>query len=466
MIPAGKLDDFARLIGRSRAEVHATTADKLIRGIVGPHIVAAPDPEQASMVAAVDAALTTTMRRVLHHPDFQALESLWRSVELLTRELETGPQLQIVLYDISAEELAADLSSTDVLEETGVFRLFVAPPETDWQLGPPSVLIGNYVFEQTPPHAELLGRIGKIAAAAQAPFIAAISTECLRKRAASEIHPLITQSWDRLRRQPHARFLGLTVPKFLLRWPYGPKTEPIDSFAFEEFTPQAGLKGMLWANGSILAGLLLGRTFSAQGLLGMRLGEIMTLDDVPFYYYTDADGDQVALPSTERLVSEPLAAHVVTQHFMPILCNRGRPEIRLGSFHSLGGPELAGPWSPLPIAPDERIEPSADEGALDEEEVESVEAFESQAAAEAESELDALLADLQSSLGDSADREVVRTVDEPTTATQSAEMEQASPAGSGDELDALLAALAPKEPETTVSESEMDPELAALLAEL
>jgi type VI secretion system protein ImpC len=464
MIPAGKLDDFARLIGRSRAVIQTTTVNELVRGIVAPHIVAAPNPEQASLIAAVDAALTTTMRRVLHHPDFQALESLWRSVELLTRELETSPHLQIVLYDISAEELAADLSSTNVLEETAVYQLFVEPQDVSGQLGPPSALIGDYVFEQTPPHAELLGRIGKIAAAAQAPFLAAISTESLQTRAAEEIHPLIAESWNRLRGLPQAHFLGLTVPKFLLRWPYGAKTEPIDSFAFEEFTPQAGLKGMLWANGSILAGLLLGRTFSAQGLPGMRLGEIMTLDDVPFYYYTDADGDQVALPSTERLVTESLAAHVIAQHFMPVLCNRGRPEIRLGSFHSVGGPELAGPWSPRVLEPDKKLDSS--EAVAPSEDVLSVDAFEAQAAAVANSDLDAHLADIQSPPADSREPVVARTGEELGTEPELGKVEQPSPRGTENDLDELLAALASKEKETTASKPDIDPELAALLAEL
>ena len=86
------------------------------------------------------------------------------------------------------------------------------------------------------------------------------------KRDPNEVHPLVTESWSALRQMPQANYIGLTVPRFMLRWPYGAATEPIESFDFEEFTPQAGLSGMLWANGSILAGLLLGKTFSEQGL--------------------------------------------------------------------------------------------------------------------------------------------------------------------------------------------------------
>ena len=89
----------------------------------------------------------------------------------------------------------------------------------------------------------------------------------------------------------------------------------------------------------------------------MKLGSQMTLGDVPFYYYTDPDGDQIALPSTERMVSEPTAVRIMSQNFMPVLPIRGRSEVRLGSFDSLGGALLAGPWAPLDIQPDETSRP-------------------------------------------------------------------------------------------------------------
>jgi type VI secretion system protein ImpC len=458
-IPHGKLDDFARLIGRSTAAAPPAPVNELIKSVVGPHIVAAPSADQPALAAAVDEALSDTMRRVLHHPDFQTLESIWRSMELLVREVETSTQLQLVLYDITAEELAADLSERDALGESGLYSLLVEQPPMDAQQGPLSALIGNYLFELTPPHAELLGRIGKIAAAAQAPFVAAVSPECLKKLKPEEVHPLVQESWDTLRSLPQAAYLGLTVPRFMLRWPYGSKTEPIDSFDFEEFTPHAGLKGMLWANGSILAGLLLGKTFREQGLPAMKLGTIMSVGDIPFYYYTDSDGDQVALPSTERLVPESAAAHVISQHFMPVLCIRGRPEIRLGSFQSLAGATLAGPWAPVSVAPDRAPEAAAE--AAPSAEVLPVAAFEAQATAEAQDELDALLAGLISPAAESSESP---TASEPPAEGPAAAAESAADQASEDDLDALLAGLSSGE--EPAGDSEIDSDLAALLADL
>ena len=434
-----KLSDFARLVDRPAAEERESLPiDQLLRRVVGPHVVAAKDPRQDVLVAAVDAALSDTMRRVLHHPDFQATEALWRSVDMVIRRLETGANLKIVLYDVTAEEIAADLSSTTELEETGLYKLLVEQPALDAQQGAVSAIVGNYLFEQTPPHAELLGRMAKIAAAARAPFIAAISTECLQKVDPEDVPPLITESWSALRALPEAAYLALTVPRFMLRHPYGKRTDSIERFAFEEFTPEYGLRGMLWGNSAILAGLLLGLMFSKQGFKKMDLGSILTVGEMPFYYYTDADGDQVAFPCTERLLNERVAQHVTSQRFLPVLAIRGRPEVRLGGLLSLAGTRLAGAWAAAVPA----SAPAASAKAP------SAAAEEPADSSGGDSDLDAILNSLD---GDASS-------DAPSEAAESGDSD----------LDAILAGLSASEEkqEEAAGGEEVDADLAAMLAEL
>jgi type VI secretion system protein ImpC len=194
--------------------------------------------------------------------------------------------------------------------------------------------------------------MSRLCAAAQAPLLAGIGTDVIKKLKPEEIHPLITESWGALKSMPEAGYLGLTVPRFMLRNPYGAKTDPIDKFEFEEFTPSEGLKGMLYTSGAILAGLMLAQSFEKAGTLKkIDLGSVMSAGDMPYYYYEDADGDQTALPCTERQLSVDTAAHVTAQRFMPVLAIKGRPEVRLGSFQSLAGKPLAGLWAPITIAP-------------------------------------------------------------------------------------------------------------------
>jgi type VI secretion system protein ImpC len=454
----GKLSDFARLVGApTAAPKSATPIAELLKQAVGPYVVPAKDPKQDQLVETVDSALSGTMRSVLHHADFQYFEALWRSVDFLVRRLETDEHLQIVLYDVTAEEIAADLSKANGLENSGLYKLLIEQPALDANQGPLAVIIGNYVFEQTPPHAELLGRIAKIAAQSQTAFIAAVGTTCLETKPA-DLHPLVRDAWEDLAKMPESGYTGLVLPRFMLRMPYGERTDPIESFDFEEFTPRAGLNGMLWGNPAVIAGLLLGATFTQQGAK-MQPGSVLTLGEMPFYYYTDSDGDQTALPCTERMLSSRMAELVSKYRFMPLLSMKGRPEVRLGGFGSLAGSPLAGPWRPVTKSSPEPAEP-------EEKPKKKKKAEPAEEATETQ--------------------EQTETVEEPEVSTEAETSSEAEPAAepaasatdsssTDAELDKLLASLneetAPTEtpPEAAAvegGESEMDPDLAKLLKEI
>ena len=343
-VPADRrLGEFQTLIDDMNARMaEASDMDDLIQRVVAPYVHAAPDPEQETMLAAVDEALSAAMRTVLHHPDFQAVEATWRSLEFLARRIETGPNVEIVLYDVSAEEWAADLAAEADLSNSGLFQMLAEQPRLDDAQGPISAVFGLYTLEETPPHAELMGRMAKISAWMNAPFMAAISPAFLDTKK-EDRHPLTVEAWDALRALPEAAHAGLAAPRFLLRLPYGARTEPVDPFDFEEFTLRDGLRGMLWGNAVVLSAVLLAQT-AAQGGRDMRLGAVMTASDMPFHFMTDQHGDQVALPCTERLLTTTTMAHVVARGFMPLLSIKGRNEVRQGSFQALGAAELEGPW--------------------------------------------------------------------------------------------------------------------------
>ncbi|MBV8912534.1 MAG: type VI secretion system contractile sheath large subunit, partial [Acetobacteraceae bacterium] len=452
-----KLSDFARLVGRKT--MAEASADDLIRRLVGPFIQPARDSRQDALVARVDEALSAAMRRVLHHPDFQTAEALWRSVELLVRRIETGAKMQIVLYDISAEELAADLAASDSLEKSGLYSLLVDQPALDAHQGPLSLIAGLYQWELTPPHADLLGRMAQVAGAAGAPFLSGIGPDPLREPQ-HEWHPLIQQAWSALRGLPASAYLGLGTPRFLLRMPYGKKTDPIDAFAFEEFTRQGGLSGMLWGNPAALVALCLAETWSRDSRT-MKLGSVATLDDLPVYVYVDKDGDQIALPCTERLFTEKIAAQVGSLGVIPVVSLRGRPEVRVASFNAVNGQPIAGRWAPVDIAPPPAAPVAAPPPAAPKPAAETpAEAAPAQAAEPAPvatSELDALMASLdETPASPAASAAVAEPAPEPAA-------EQADQADA--DLDALLASLN-AEPEPPASPDETEADLDALLASL
>lgn len=340
-IPAkDSIEDFIKLVGESTVnrETASSAIENLLKNAVTPYIEPSADPRQEAMVSAVDSALSGMMRSILHHPDFQDMESLWRSVELLTQRLETDTNLQIVLYDITAEEVAADLAGAENLKETGLFKLFVEQPVLDEQQGPLTAIAACYTFEKKASHADLLRRIAQIVSETQTPFIGSINLKSL-----SDETPV--EEWSALSGLPEAAYLALTVPKFMLRIPYGSKGEPIDPFDFEELVVHDDASKFLWGNSSILAGLSLGMSYTEQGLRGMKIHSNMKIGEMPYHYYTDSDGDQIAIPCTEQLFTDTQVSQINSQNLIPMISVKGQPVVQLGGWSSLNGRNLAGRWA-------------------------------------------------------------------------------------------------------------------------
>ncbi len=344
--PSGgaKLDDFARLTGRASVSAQADDSlSALLKRVIGPFVKPAAAPNKDALVATVDAALTDAMRAVLMQGDFQNAESLWRGVDFLLRRLETSHQLQVQLIDISAEELAADLSTADDLSESGLYKLLVEQPSQDAD-GGYTFIAACYQFEATPPHAELLGRAARVAAHAGAPFITAIAPDAFTDRREPP-HRLIKQAFTALMEMPDASYLALMAPSFLLRHPYGKKSDPISSFAFEEFSRSSGLRGMLWGHPALLA----------LCVLGVRGGQL-TIGDLPFHYYVDADGDSMALPCTNRLINTQASAMLRDFGINAVMAHKGEALVRLAGLSAVNGDGLAASNQPRKGPSDSRAQ--------------------------------------------------------------------------------------------------------------
>lgn len=326
---SASLDDFARLTGRKpRVEIAQAELQDYLSRIVGPFVVPAANPNKDAYVAHVDEALSDAMRAVLHHPDFQNLESLWRGADFLLRRLETSHQLQVHLIDISAEELAADLASSDDLAESGLYKLLVEQPSQDAD-GGYSYIAACYHFEATPAHVELLGRAARISAHAGAPFLTGIATDAFVNRREPPERQ-IRDAFAALKAMPDASYLALLGPRFMLRHVYGKRSDPISSFAFEEFSRSEGLRGMLWGHPALLA----------MCVLGVRGGQL-NIGDLAFHHYRDDHGDSTALPCTDRLIGTDAASLLRGYGINAVLAYKGEARVRLAGLEAINDDGLA-----------------------------------------------------------------------------------------------------------------------------
>jgi len=344
--------------GRAAEESPSKRADEwtaLLNKIVSPHLVAKADPRQAELVALIDKATSAQMAALLHAPDFQALEAAWRAVFFLVRNIETSPQLKLFLMDVSKEELAEDLLASDDLSSTGIYKLLVEKTVGTPGAEPWAVIAGNFNFGPALEDIELLGRIAKVAAGAGAPFIAGASPRLLGCDSAldlpegrqwkSQMSEETAASWQSLRSLPEARYVGLALPRFLLRLPYGKGTEPAELFQFEEMPDPAAHENYLWGNPAFACALLLAESFAEQGW-ELRPGAISEISGLPVYIYT-MEGEPGTVPCAEVLLTQTAAEKMMEKGFMPLASLKDQPTVRLVRFQAIAEPlsVLAGRWN-------------------------------------------------------------------------------------------------------------------------
>lgn len=322
----------ARSEGRE-APPSADPLAKYVRGIVAPHLVPKPDATRVEREKQAAEACSRLMRDILHHPKFQALESAWRSLDLLVRELETGPLLKVTIANLPKSALNADVGGADDLTQTRFHKL-LKPQSSPWALA-----VANYTFDSGMDDLNLLGRIGLIARQAGTPVVAAASPAI-----PGGDGPADREGWNLIRSLPESRYLGLVLPRFLLRMPYGKEGERCERMPFEEMDPVPNPSDYLWGNGAFVCACLLGQTFSEFGW-HMEPGEFLTLGSRPMHVYHE-NGEAKITPPAELFVSERTLDAFHEAGLMGLIASVNSDQLRLSGFRSLAAPEsaLAGRW--------------------------------------------------------------------------------------------------------------------------
>jgi type VI secretion system protein ImpC len=354
-------DTIERLLGTKTSQESPSASasqlidiESLIRETVKPYIVPAPDPQQAELIAQVDQAISGQMCAILHHTDFQELEAAWRMLHFIVSQVETDETLKLYIIDVSKGELAADLALTDQLQSTGIYRLIVEQSIGVQGADPYAVLVGGYSFDQTTEDIKLLRQLACVAQAAGAPLLTAADSHFAGCQSLAttpdpndwrwQPSSFALQPWQELRRSPEATYIGLVLPRFLLRLPYGNDTNPIEQFDFEEFSPLAGHEQYLWGNSAAICACLLADAFREFGW-NLSSGLRCDITGIPIHMY-ESDGEKHVTPCAETILTERAMEVLIGRGLMPILSIKGRDSIRIPRFQSIADPPapLAGPW--------------------------------------------------------------------------------------------------------------------------
>ncbi len=286
-----------------------------------------------AIIAELDLKLTEQINLIMHHADFQALEGTWRGLHYLVNNTETDEMLKIRFMDVKKESLGKTLKKFKgtVWDQSPIFKQVYEQEYGQFGGEPFGCLMGDYYFDHSPADVELLGEMSKISAAAHVPFIAGASPGSMQMESWQELSnprdltKIFTTpeyaSWRSLRESEDARYLGLAMPRFLARLPYGAKTVPVDEFDFEEDTGAADHSKYNWSNAAYAMAVNINRSFKfynwCSRIRGIESGG--SVEGLPTHTFPTDDGGVDMKCPTEIAISDRREAELAKNGFMPLL---------------------------------------------------------------------------------------------------------------------------------------------------
>ena len=285
------------------------------------------------LIAAIDKKLSDQMNMILHHEEFQKLEGSWRGLKYLVDNSDPDEMLKIRVLNISKNDLRKTMRRYKGTgwDQSPIFKKLYEEEYGQFGGQPYGCLVGDYHFDHTAPDVELLGEMARVAAAAHAPFIAGASPNIMQMNSWQELsNPRdLTKifgnteyaAWRGLRESDDSKYVGLTMPRYLSRMPYGATTNPVDEFAFEEDTEGGSHAKYTWSNSAYAMAANINRSFKDYGwctsIRGVESGGAVT--DLPAHTFPTDDGGVDLKCPTEIAISDRREAELAKNGFMPLV---------------------------------------------------------------------------------------------------------------------------------------------------
>jgi len=304
------------------------------------------------MIAEIDRKLSLQVDAILHHPDFQKIESVWRSLKFLIDRTDFRENIKIEILDVSKEELLEDFEDAPEIPKCGLYRTVYTAEYGQFGGQPYAAMIGNYEFAAGPQDVKLLQYLGAVANMGHVPFVAAASPEFFGVPSFTDLPrlkdiksilegPQYTK-WQSFRQSEDARCVALTVPRFLLRLPYGPDTQPIKSFNYQEGVTESH-ECYLWGNAAFAFASRLTDSFAKYRWCANIIGPMGggAVEDLPLHQYEAMGTVQTKIP-TEALISERREYELAEEGFISLTMRKGSDNAAFFSANSVQKPKFFG----------------------------------------------------------------------------------------------------------------------------
>jgi type VI secretion system protein ImpC len=303
-------------------------------------------------IAQIDHLLSLQLNAILHHPQFQQLESTWRGLRYLMEQSETGVNLKIKIFNASKRELLRDLQRVPEFDQSQTFKKIYEQEFGVFGGEPFGALIGDYYFGRGPEDVEFLERMSQVAAASHCPFVSAASPELLnledftqldQPRDLAKIFDTTDYArWKGFRMSEDSRYVCLTMPRVLMRVPYGKDTKAVDDFRYEEAVDGLTHERYLWGNAAFALGARMTQAFAKYGwcaaIRGVEGGGLV--DGLPVHTFSTEEGDTTMKCPTETIITDRREKELADLGMVPLVHCKGTDYAAFFSVQTCNKPKL------------------------------------------------------------------------------------------------------------------------------
>ena len=303
-----------------------------------------------SQVAWIDRIISAQLDEIVHSAPFQELEAQWRQLRFLVDRTDFRKNVKVEILDVSKQELQEDFEDSPEIVQSGLYK-HVYVDEYDTPGGEPYVaIVSSYEFGSGAQDIGLLSDISRVAASAHCPFVGSVGPKFFGKPSIHDL-PRIDDlesyldraeyiKWRGFRDSEDSRYVGLVLPRFLLRLPYDPERNPVPEFRYEESVTGADHDKYLWGNASFAFAANMVRSFVDNGwcvqIRGPESGG--KVEDLPIHTFDVGKGAQLKIP-TEILIPETREFEFACQGFIPFSYYKNRDYGCFFSANSARRPE-------------------------------------------------------------------------------------------------------------------------------
>lgn len=304
------------------------------------------------MIAEIDAKLSRQMDEILHHPQFQALESSWRGLKLLVDRTNFRENIKLEVLNVSKQDLLDDFEDSPEIVQSGLYKHIYTAEYGQFGGQPVAALIANYFFDPSAPDVKTLQYVASVACMSHAPFIASAGPKFFGLESFTGLPDMKDlkdhfegpqfAKWQSFREQEDSRYVGLTVPRFLLRNPYDPEDNPVKTFVYRENVANSH-EHYLWGNTAYTFASRLTDSFAkfrwCPNIIGPQSGG--AVEDLPLHHFESMGEIETKIP-TEVLVSDRREYELAEEGFIALTMRKGSDNAAFFSANSAQKPKFFG----------------------------------------------------------------------------------------------------------------------------